>query len=70
MHSVKALISHSNTWHVAIFDEAGESQCAFDISAVKYVVKLLEAAIFLIVMSMLVWVLLFSVAARDRHEDR
>ncbi len=40
------------------------------ISAVKYVVKLLEAAIFLIVMSMLVWVLLFSVAARDRHEDR
>ncbi len=64
MHSVKALISHSNTWHVAIFDEAGESQCAFDFSAVTYV------AILEIVMSTLARALLVSVAARDRHKDR
>lgn len=67
MHSVKELISHSNTWHVAICDEAGESQWTLDFSAVKCVVKLLEAAIFEIVRSALVQVLLFSVAAQDRR---
>lgn len=36
----------TETRHVAICDEAGESQWAFDITAVKHVVTLLEGALF------------------------
>ena len=51
IHSVKAGVSHSKhaspeTRHVAIYDETGESQWAFDIAAVKLVVKLINGTFF------------------------